>query len=655
MAPEIRSAKITASCPLFAADFDPRNNDYLVVGGGGGEGRSGVGNKIARLALTEGYQLLQTLFDTSKSDVITEAADVQLSSNEDSVTSLGVAQSKEDSIVAYAGINSSQEEQNKGKNEHFRSFKLEFPKDKSTEETSEDTKTEERKPTGTITPLSKSAIFKSKATTKDSAKDNVEAYQRVLRLSPWRGENSPRIAAVATGLAPSGEIVVVNATATPQLSNVLGRVRLDDREEAEDVDIIDTDGKNFRVAYLVGHEVYMFNVSSSKSKNSPQPSMVYTAPFPDYFASNKRRPKYRALRFLSPKTLVVLENKPDRTGSGLLMLSLPESGKGLATVMQRKRLHRSMKIGLGLDVCALSASPKGEKQYIVAISGNDHSIELLTLESSTKSGFGKLRHYKTLRDVHPLSMTKLCFSTFISPQLPLESTVPPQYVKLASVSMGNTIVVHTIPVSPHPGPSRNPRYVLVKPGMPDAVATILSSLVAIIVVILGAFFLQAFTEIRGGVPPSLGATEWLSPRLKEMIAKPYIFENTPRDPRYVSSPESTTPGANDIPTIKTPLRDLLSARREAVDTPLVIVVRDDGTEISAKTQSMSVDGGEDDGGAGTRGWDELGEEERGEWKRRLSQAGHWSPEEGEGMLSGVFFGHLPHVGGGGDDGHADGL
>lgn len=571
------------------------------------------------------------------------------------MTSLGVAQSKDDSIVAYAGINSSQEEQKKGKNEHFRSFKLEFPREESPEKTSEGTEgTEEQKPRGTITALSKSSLFKAKAS-KDAQNDIVEAYQRVLRLSPWRGEDSPRVAAIATGLAPAGEIVVVNATATPQLSNVLGRVRLGDKEEAEDVDVIDADGKNFRVAYLVGHEVYMFNISSSsKSKASPQPTLVYTAPFPDYFASNKQRPKYRALRFLTPTTLVILQNKPNRAGSELVMLSLPNGAAGLATVMQRKRLHRSMKIGLGLDVCPFSASPKGDQQFLLAASGNDHSIELLTLESTRKSGFAKLRHYKTLRDVHPLSMTKLCFSTFIPPSLPLESGIPPRYVKLASVSMGNTIVVHTIPLSPHPGASRYPRYVLVKPGMPDSVSTILSSLFAFIVVILGAFFLQAFTEIRGGVPPTLGATEWLSPRLRSMIAKPYIFENTYKDPRYVP-PVSTPSAGTGIPTIKTPLRDLLSARREATDTPMVIVVRDDGTELSAKTQSRGVDDDEENRGRETRGWDELDAEEREEWKRRLSQAGHWSPEEGEGMLSGVFFGHLPHVVVGGDDGHGDGL
>jgi len=46
MAPTIYAAKLTLSCPLFAADFDPRDNGRLFVGGGGGEGRSGVGNKI---------------------------------------------------------------------------------------------------------------------------------------------------------------------------------------------------------------------------------------------------------------------------------------------------------------------------------------------------------------------------------------------------------------------------------------------------------------------------------------------------------------------------------------------------------------------------------------------------------------------------------
>lgn len=50
MAPAPVSAKITLSYPLYAVDFDPRDPERLVVGGGGGAGRSGVGNKIVSLA-----------------------------------------------------------------------------------------------------------------------------------------------------------------------------------------------------------------------------------------------------------------------------------------------------------------------------------------------------------------------------------------------------------------------------------------------------------------------------------------------------------------------------------------------------------------------------------------------------------------------------
>ena len=48
MAPTVADARIKLSYPLFAADFDPEDDKFLLVGGGGGEGRSGVGNKIVR-------------------------------------------------------------------------------------------------------------------------------------------------------------------------------------------------------------------------------------------------------------------------------------------------------------------------------------------------------------------------------------------------------------------------------------------------------------------------------------------------------------------------------------------------------------------------------------------------------------------------------
>jgi hypothetical protein len=46
MPQELSSAKATLSYPLYACDFDPKDATRLVVGGGGGAGKSGVGNKI---------------------------------------------------------------------------------------------------------------------------------------------------------------------------------------------------------------------------------------------------------------------------------------------------------------------------------------------------------------------------------------------------------------------------------------------------------------------------------------------------------------------------------------------------------------------------------------------------------------------------------
>ena len=46
MAPLLAIAQISLSYPTYAANFDPYDNSRLLVGGGGGEVASGVGNKI---------------------------------------------------------------------------------------------------------------------------------------------------------------------------------------------------------------------------------------------------------------------------------------------------------------------------------------------------------------------------------------------------------------------------------------------------------------------------------------------------------------------------------------------------------------------------------------------------------------------------------
>ncbi|KAK2735241.1 hypothetical protein FQN55_002241 [Onygenales sp. PD_40] len=671
MAPDIPSAKITLSCPLFGVDFDPRNNGFLLVGGGGGEGRSGA------------------LLNTSRRNEISEVVDIELSRDEDSVTSLAISRANDNSIVALAGINSSVAEQQRDNNEHLRAFRIDYPPRKEPEGTGTVSKGKSNKGKKNAppqqqpksTPLSRTSLFRpqySKPT------DKRETYQRLIRLSPWKGEGAQRIGAVATGMAPKGEMVVFNATSpTP---DVLGRIRLDGREEVEDVDMLppagDDDGK-FKVAYTDGTSIYTFKVSASaKSNAAPKTKTVYTSPYPDYFAGNKKRSKIRALRFLSPTSFLVLQNLPDRAGCELVIISLGLAPEG--TIVRRTRLPRSMKIGLGLDVCHLSESPMGEKQFIIAVSGNDNTIQLFTLEYAHKSTFSKFRPYTTLRNVHPFSMTRLTFSTFLPPPQPISPEVRPQYVKLASISVGNTVVVHTFPLSPSPAKSRHPRYVLVQPGPSDLLQTVFSSVMALIVVALGAFFLQAFTEIRGGVPPTLGAVDWLTPRLREMIARPYIFEHglpaqyqkwrsgsaTPSSSiststTTVTSTMTATSVIPVVPVIETPsrnLRDLLSSlshpdpEPEAAppsETPPPPPVRarilveehpHDSEQISLTTVPHDGEQQPDDEASDSaikhRKWEDLHESEREAWKDKLSRAGHWAVDEGEAVLRGVFFGNL---------------
>ena len=46
MSPPNASAGLKLSYPIYAADFDPHDDGFLLVGGGGGEGHSGVDNMI---------------------------------------------------------------------------------------------------------------------------------------------------------------------------------------------------------------------------------------------------------------------------------------------------------------------------------------------------------------------------------------------------------------------------------------------------------------------------------------------------------------------------------------------------------------------------------------------------------------------------------
>src|ERR1700759_1217760 len=134
--------------PPWALDFDPSNRGYLLVGGGGGAGQKEVPNRL-------------TLLDVSSRDRIEKAAECDVPDN--SPSSLGVLASKE-GMVAFLGANSGTADRKAGKNEHFRSYKVEFPAKTRNVKQSD----------GKIKELGKSTLFSKAYATSD------DAFQRLL-------------------------------------------------------------------------------------------------------------------------------------------------------------------------------------------------------------------------------------------------------------------------------------------------------------------------------------------------------------------------------------------------------------------------------------------------------------------------------------------
>lgn len=267
-----------------------------------------------------------------------------------------------------------------------------------------------------------------------------------------------------------------------------------------------------------------------------------------------------------------------------------------------------MKAGIGLDVSRLGADEAGPEQFVIAAAGQDISIELLTLDHHPSTGLGKFHHHATYRDVHPLQMTKVCLSNF----LPREDGAPAESLRMASVSMGNTVVVHTLPVSAVPVGSGQPRYALALPS-PRSRAKI--SLASILLAVFIAILARALFRSPGHTRPVPDSIQVPPSLVGDLAAEPL-------------APDHAVPAP--------PLGELLRAKAQAGDGDArhLVIVGQSG-ELGAQLHAD-----EDDARAAGRKWEDLEHHEREQWKRKLAEAGEYMWEEGETVLKGVFFGQL---------------
>jgi hypothetical protein len=555
--------------------------------------------------------------DTSNPVELVETAEIDLSKSEDNVASLAVGtQHKGTATLVYAGVNSSPSEVEKGKNQHFRVFGIEQAakgkgKGRSTQTNS----------TTKISELSKSTLF-----------IGVEAdlYQRVLRLS--RGyPKQPQLGAIATGLAKKSELVVFDTSSPTQPKP---RDVLRSEKEIEDIDFMQTGGSGHFVAYCDEYDVYIKKISP---KANEEPECVYITP-----ASREARrptiPKFRALRWLAREYLLMLTNIHGNNGVVLQILRVRPDCKGQCRIVQSLRLPSNISKASGLAVSNLTppASPfeaQGYTQFVIAVVGQDISISLFKIDLKVEGEVyttSSIYPFRTFKSVHPFPITNITFSNFTPPAQPVTASTPPQYLKLASVSVGNTAIVHTLPLFPVPlsiqkGQSKTPRYVVAVPS--SATTSTVVSILSFIAITLVAILIQGVLEMRGIVRPTLNAVSYIPVEWQPLLVKPYIVPGELTGPA-VASADGLAPLHNLI--------DRLKSNGEGV-----VIIHD--TPDSEGGVKAALHPERDDGSHGGKSWDALSHEDKEAWKKKLKDAGHWAEEFGETVFKSVLFGELAGV------------
>ncbi|KAH8821637.1 hypothetical protein F5884DRAFT_768552 [Xylogone sp. PMI_703] len=595
MAPPIAIATTTLSYPLYACSFDPSDSSRLVVGGGGGAGRSGVGNKI-------------TVLDASNGDKLIPRGEIDLSKDEDNVTRLAFGQQKGKTTLVYAGINSSVEEQEKGRNQHFRVFEIE----QSGEE-------KESK----IAEISRASLFHGK---------EKDTYQRLMRLSR-QYPGHVQLGAVATGLAKEAEIVVFDTSSVSPL-NVRGAFQTNN--EAVDIDIIQTGVEEYTVGFCDAYDVFVKKIGPKA--DTEEAECVYVTPA-SRSPERPTVPKFRAFRWLTPELLLMLTNISHNSGAVLQILRLPRSGNGLARIVRSLRLPSSVTMGTGLALCNLSppSNPtevQSYTQFVIAVAAQDQSILLFKVDLQMESNVSmvqNIKYLRTFKQVHPLQITDLAFSEFNAPSGIITPDTLPQHIKLASVAVGNTVVVHTLPLSPVPlsapgNQSKRRRYAI---AISSGGLFGFNSITTFILILLASIAIQSVLEIRGSSPPLLGMQDRIPVVWQEALGRPYQFPEGYSEQLKTSGSRTVHFHRDGSPL---PIMDVISSAQSAAGTEGVVYIHD-GDELKAHVHDEDVKHN------GKR-WEDLTPVQRENWKRKLKEAGHWAEEYGESILKGCFWGEV---------------
>ncbi|AEO57718.1 hypothetical protein MYCTH_2304243 [Thermothelomyces thermophilus ATCC 42464] len=639
MAPPIPRTEVRLSYPLYALDFDPEDANRLIVGGGGGAARSGVGNKISVL-------------DASHDAAPQIVSEIELGRDEDSVNTLVVGSRRNNALLLYAGINSAEEDLKKGKNEHFRVFAADLPSGAK------------EQPNPKIAEISRSALFST---------TDTDAYQRLLRISGPVGA----AATGSIGRSNDPQIAVFDmpaATSNSPAPQLRGKVELP--KEAQDMDMMQVSDDEHQLVYCDNYDIYTLVVTKTATSG---PHAVWSMPL-DAATGAKDRPSLRCIRFLTPTFVLAVANI--KSGGAVLQgFRLPnrsdlgkEEKEGKARLAISAKLPKSIRRATSMAVRNLSppASPfakQDETQFVIAVTGQDSSITLYTLDHQSIGDINLISNLypvTTFKEVHAGPISGLAFSS-ITPSATAGKQQPqqPPHIKLASIgSMANTCVVHSLPLRPRREQEQQqqqqrrrqqqqekqqgaPGYTLaLKPRRPSPASLLLTS--ALVFALL-ALLLQGVLEVKGLSRPVIGARSVTPVRWHS----PGRFYGVAVEARAEAAAPSPLPVAGVLAEYHEAKKALQGKKTgagagagekkedgeegEEEEKTVVVVLH----HVAEEEVVIRVEGHDAARHGEAKSWEELAEEQKQKWKAALKRAGQWGEEMGEAAFKGILFAEIP--------------
>ncbi|KAL9051363.1 MAG: hypothetical protein Q9162_006065 [Coniocarpon cinnabarinum] len=658
MSSPISFASHEVAYPPYTAEFDPYDRGYLIVGGGGGESRTGVPNRI-------------TVLDTSLRSSIEDVGSIDLPTTDDCVTSIA-------SLTTPTGLKtlacqaSGRRDRQAGKDDHLLSVDFTYPsKTLSQQAHLVDAKKKGLKTQAEARKLGKTRVLSQKATTGKYA--NAEP----VRLSPAkrRDVSTKRVGAVASKDADVSEIAIFDATKDVlDQSAVVDTLDLSGKD-AEDIDIWSSSESEFSIAWCQSEALYLQNFKYAFSQGTYQAEDRKEV----YKTASTHHRNLKQCRFLTEDYIVALSGLIANRTSELLIMHRD------GTVTQRYPLPRFMRTCAAMDVVQLDRDPgTGAHQIIIACGGHDGSIHICFTEYNPSSPIptSKPRKFSNLNDVHNNSVCKLAFSPFFPPRQPASSPMSiaasTQHVRLASLGiMSNRVVVESIALTSTPTTPFKATEEKGKPGTPT-VRWVLSSttsesmltwlgLMAIgLAVLVAAITFQRYRSagagdilaplrlmpmkeynIPGATPSAAGRSSVFSKASEHLSASSAAAENegVAQVAQAVNMAEQAIPSDTDIDDAKVQsLRELVDEHSsdsgpgsdgETSGAQKVILVSPHST-VEDQVRVMVHEAGHK-ALDGAKRFSELAEADRHTWLERLKATGRWAEEEGVTVLEGVVF------------------